>query len=80
MASANIKDGLVAVLLEHGANPDSLDEKGNTAMHWASSRGVLNIVIRLCNKEASTTLANNQGATALHKACSFGQVPPTHTH
>ena len=32
-------------------------------MHWASARGILNIVIRLCEKGASTAITNKTGAT-----------------
>ena len=77
VASANIKEGLVALLLEKGADPDSEDDAGNSAMHWACTRGVLNIVIRLIEKGASVKAANKQGATALHKASGFGQVGTT---
>ena len=45
IASANFKENLVALLLEHNADPNSLDDQGNTAMHWGCARGILNIAM-----------------------------------
>lgn len=46
---------------------------GNTPIHYAACRGVLNIVVRLLNNGAEPDVANVQGFTPLHKACAFGQ-------
>lgn len=39
---------------------NATDDQGNTGLHWACARGILNIVIRLCEKEADVNLKNKQ--------------------
>ena len=46
---------------------------GNTPLHYAACRGVLNIIVRLLASGAEPDMANVQGSTPLHKACMFGQ-------
>lgn len=46
---------------------------GNTPLHYAACRGVLNIIVRLLGSGAEPDMANVQGSTPLHKACMFGQ-------
>lgn len=46
---------------------------GNTSLHYAACRGVLNIIMRLLANGAQPGIANIQGSTPLHKACVFGQ-------
>lgn len=50
-----------------------LVDPGNTALHYAAARGVLNIILRLLSSGAEPDVANVQGSTPLHKACAFGQ-------
>ena len=40
------KEDLVVILLDNNVDVNSQDEVGNTALHWASARGILNIAIR----------------------------------
>lgn len=53
---------MTIILLENKANPNALDEAGNTPLHWACARGILNIVNRLTDLKADVNIANKQGA------------------
>lgn len=46
---------------------------GNTPLHYAACRGVLNTIMRLLGNGAEPDVANIHGLTPLHKACMFGQ-------
>ena len=67
-------EACVAKLIDAGADSNATDEEGNTCLHWAVSRGVLNIVVRLTNAGADISQSNNAGVTPLHKATIFNQV------
>ena len=61
------------MLIEKGLNLDYRDEKGNTALHYASENGCKDIVLLLLNKRANKDLVNNDKETALFLACQSGQ-------
>ena len=48
-------ESCVEVLLASGADANATDESGNTTLHYAVSRGVLNIVVRLTSAGAEVT-------------------------
>merc|ERR1712070_593075 len=48
------------------------DENGCTALHWASSRGVMGIIVRLIEKSSDVNASNAKGIRPLHKACMCG--------
>ncbi len=55
------KENCVALLLEYDASTNAPDDSGATALHWASARGVLNIVVRLTEKNADPNVAPRPG-------------------
>jgi ankyrin repeat protein len=72
-------------LLDAGADPDCVDEDGDTALHLATCldfddddtrRTVLQIVEALCNAGADVTAVNNDGYTPFHSACGLPFVDP----
>ena len=50
------------------------DDNLDMPLHWAASRGVLNIVVALLAAGADINAANAQGISPLHKAAVFGQM------
>jgi ankyrin repeat protein len=61
---------MVALLLEHDANPNISDETGTTALHIAAARGAINIVVRLIDAHADVNAQNNTGVRPLHHGAS----------
>lgn len=90
MAHGLIRLQVVALLLENGADVNSVDDMGNAALHWASARGmsestwwcasvsshdpspnvagILNICIRLIEKNANLDIANKQVGACKNRA------------
>jgi ankyrin repeat protein len=56
------------LLLLHGANINSSDKFGNTALHYCSIYGYLNILDILIKNGANIEAKNNIGQTPLHNA------------
>ena len=48
-----------------------VDEKGNTALHWAAAMGDLNLVQNFIQRGADVNVLTNQGATPLIHAVTF---------
>ena len=48
---------------------DTVDDLGNSYLHYACHNGCLKMVIALLGQNASIVLKNNKGNTALHEAC-----------
>ncbi|CAO2038326.1 unnamed protein product [Urochloa humidicola] len=61
----------VRYLLDHGANPDKVDDKGFTSLHIAAEEGYCKIVEILLLKGASVDVLSNRG-TPLHLAATNG--------
>ena len=58
---------MVDLLLRNGANPNLQDRGGETALHWASTRGFLEMVEKLLESEnIDINITNIDGRNALH--------------
>ena len=55
-------------LLNNGINPDSKDNKGDTALIWASYKGYLDIVKELLKYNANVNITDKYGSTAFDYA------------
>ena len=55
-------------------HPQSIDDAGNTPLHKACSRGILNLVLALINAGGDIKTRNANGQTPLHKACICGHT------
>lgn len=58
----------LAVLLEHGIDPNLKDEKGVTALHNAARFGQLECITELIQSGANIEAVTDQGWTPLHTA------------
>jgi uncharacterized protein len=69
---AREEDGvrLVTVLLEHGARPNDVDDRGRTALMTAAEQGHAAIVTLLLGRGADRDLRDHAGKTALDLAVS----------
>ena len=65
----------VEAAIAAGADVNTSDNNGNTALIWAAFKGHANIVILLLNRGADVNATNNDGITALMWAAENG-----HTH
>lgn len=65
---------IIEVLLNHGADCNSLNELGNTPLHYAAYEESLELVTILKNHGAKFSIQNNQGNTALHIATNKGSI------
>jgi ankyrin repeat protein len=61
-------------LLKAGANVNTKDNHGFTALHIASGRGDLATIELLINKGANVSAQNDGGDTPLHDACMNGKI------
>ncbi|MEI6674975.1 MAG: ankyrin repeat domain-containing protein [Verrucomicrobiota bacterium] len=64
--------GIVALLLSHGAKPDSRDNDGWSALMWASWSGLNKVAAKLLECGASQQFTDRQGNTALIIAAQRG--------
>jgi ankyrin repeat protein len=66
--------GIADFLLEHGADPNLLDETGCSPLHDAAAEGMTDLVkVLLRNTRTDPRLPGNSSRTALHKAAYRGQ-------
>eukprot|EP00128_Syssomonas_multiformis_P008131 Colp12_sorted_trinity150504_noHs@4421 len=65
------QEQMVAMLLEHGYDPNRPNETGNTPLHIVASIGNINIARSLLRKGASIALKNDEGKTPV--AIAFDQ-------
>ncbi|KAN0137936.1 Ankyrin repeat-containing domain protein [Lactarius tabidus] len=65
--SGGNRANLVQLLLEHGANVDSRDEKDATTLHYASLMRDLNVAQMLLDHGANVNAEDNWGRTPLHR-------------
>ena len=56
---------IITFLLDHGADPDLQDVRGNTALIWAAFHDNIQTIKKLIEYGANPTLANNEKKTAL---------------
>ena len=70
LAKSDVKEPnieMVDLLLRNGANPNLQDRGGETALHWASARGFLEMVEKLLESEnIDINITNIDGRNALH--------------
>ena len=59
---------IARVLLEHGANPNTVDPWGRTALHLASIEGDIAAVELLLEHGVNVDVRDKQGCTPLHNA------------
>ena len=64
----------VKYLISQGANPNSVDNDGETPMYSASQQGHLDVVECLVNAGANVKRATEQGRTPLHIASYTGHL------
>ena len=58
----------VSKLIKEGADPNSLDSRGETALHWAAFRGPVGIITLLLNSGVDPHIESANGETALEIA------------
>ena len=68
IASLDGKSDAVEFLLRAGADPDIVNDSGNTALHMASRNGQVSCVSLLCNAGANLAIVNEAGNTARDEA------------
>ena len=73
VASSNGRIPIAEILLEHGANPDALDNFGRTAIHvalspWEESTDLELLLELLLDYGANMDVGDNRGWTPLHDA------------
>jgi len=71
MAAKNGNKTMVDILLKHGANVNASSEKGDTALHLATS---YDITETLLNATANVNATNDNGKTALSALCEKRQA------
>jgi ankyrin repeat protein len=63
---------MLSVLMEHGADINSVDKDGNTPLFVAASHGDLEVVRILAKHGADISAVNKDGNTPLFVAASYG--------
>lgn len=53
-------EGVIRYLVKAGAEINCVDENGDTCLHWACARGVLNVVVFLVENGANYSITNGQ--------------------
>jgi len=61
---------IAAILLKHGADPNTRDKQGNTALHNAANTAQFETLKFLCENGADLSAVNDQGETPLMRALS----------
>lgn len=64
----------VRVLVDHGADANLVDDKGNLPLHLASKEGHLKVVRLLIQCTADPQMPNNEGSTARDLARDKGKM------
>ena len=64
----------VAEMLQQGANPNTVNDNGATAIHGATQYGSLPLVIYLHKSGVNINATTTQGWTAIHTAARFGKA------
>lgn len=64
------------ILLEKGADPTSVDQKGNLPLHAAANSGNMPIFMKVLEKTGEPNQPNQEEETPLHILMKHGRVPP----
>lgn len=64
---------IAGLLLEHGAEPDVLDQRGGTPLQIAAANGKTAMIKFLLEHGAAVDLPNEEGGTPLMAACTHGE-------
>ncbi|KAI7845669.1 hypothetical protein COHA_000783 [Chlorella ohadii] len=75
LAVLNSKEQVVPALLAAGADPNTAEQGGSTALFYASGQEDVDIVHSLLQAGASCSLANPNGQLPVHFACQIGSLP-----
>jgi len=68
-----VQEAVVSTLLDADANPNATDDAGLTPLHYASTMGALNILVKLIEKQADVNAASTTSRTTpLHAAALAG--------
>ena len=73
LAAGAGRDGVVRMLLDHGAPVNIVDGRGETALHTAGANGHVPVVLLLLEHGAGV-LSDPKGQTALHRAAHRGHA------
>jgi ankyrin repeat protein len=74
-AIRHMQHDVILLLLDRGANVNTLDAQHPTPLHEASERGPLDVVQQLIDRGADINARNqHQGATPLHEASWSGKL------
>lgn len=65
---------MVRLLLEHGADPNSLNDFNETPIHYASKRGIPTLVHILCQAGGRLDVKDKSGKSPVHNAAQTGSV------
>lgn len=63
---------VVDLLLQGKADTNHYNNRGSSVLHFASSRGHVDLVAKFCALGMDVNLAQNDGNTALHFAATHG--------
>lgn len=68
--STNVRDVLINLLINSGADVNSVDQNGMTALHWAAEKDCVDVINNLINNNNYEFVIkqNTKGNTALHVA------------
>ena len=83
-AASNGHEDVLALLLEHGAAEDELENSdsekgGGTSLHWAAYKGHVRLVYRLLLKGLSAKALDTESNTPLHLAAASGHLSTVKT-
>lgn len=68
-------DALIDTLLSAGADVNTKNNNGQTALHFAASKSNIDTARKLTAHKASARVKDKRGQLALHRAAAVGSVP-----
>lgn len=70
-----VKDHVEAIelILQHGGDPDTQDEKQMSLLHWACYKGFHGLAEVLLKAGANVNIQDHNGNTPLHLVCDLGR-------